>query len=254
MSNLVIKQLNKLTRQLFPQGRAYRIAKNSVKEKIVNALVVSESNFVSDADSVLNHILPDNDGFTVYDALIWEQRLGINSNPSTSLEDRKAAIIQKLNHPGNILARQSAGYLEQQLRLAGFDVYVHDNNPVLTIQQVLTIGQNLPQLGNFQLGQNQLADAYSVYSTLFELSQLGNFQLGQHQLGQKKYKNIVANKIDSELDKNFLWQNINRTFFIGGENLGEFADVDASRKDEFRQLILQLKPARTISLLLINYI
>lgn len=250
MSNLTA--LRKLTASLFPKGRAFRVAQNSVKEKVINAITITEDEFISAADSVLNHILPDNDEFAVYDAELWELRLGINTNPLTSLPDRKAAIIQKLNHPGNILARQSSGYIEQQLQLAGFNVYVHDNNPVLTINQVLSIGGNLPQLGNFQLGQAQLSDIYSIYPNSFSQVQLGNFQLGQVQLNQYIYTNIVANKINVEDEINFY--NKERTFFIGGLNLGEFSDVDATREDEFRQLILQLKPARTIAILLINYI
>lgn len=254
MSNLVLQQLRKLTGQLFPQGRAFRIARNSVKQQIIDAITITEMEFVDKADGVLWHILPDNDQFTVYDATLWEARLGINSNPNTSLADRKAAIIQKLNHPGNILARQSAGYIEQQLQLAGFNVYVHDNNPVQTIQQLLSAYNNLPQLGNFQLGQQQLSDVYSVFGGLFEFAQLGNFQLGQFQLGGASYQNVIINRIDEQQDANFYWTNNNRSFFIGGQTPGQFADVDVNRRDEFRQLILQLKPARTVGLLLINYV
>lgn len=254
MSSFIQDQLRKLTAQLFPQGRAFRVHQNSVKQKIVDAIIKTESEFVDAADGVLWHILPDNPNFTAYDAGLWEARLGINSNPNTTLDDRKAAIIQKLNHPGNILERQSAGYIQDQLQLAGFNVYVHDNDPVQTIQQVLNNYYNLPQLGNFQLGQGQLGDIFSVFGGLFEITQLGNFQLGQSQLGGIGYQNVVINRIDEQKDINFYWTNINRSFFIGGATLGQFANVDASRKEEFRQLILQLKPARTVGILLINYV
>ena len=44
------------------------------------------------------------------------------------------------------------------------------------------------------------------------------------------------------------------TFYIGGEIFGTLADVPTERKNEFRQLILQLKEVNTIAYLLINYI
>lgn len=248
----VLAQLRKLTAQLFPNGRAFRVHKDSIKQKIVDAISIEQANFVAQADGILDHILPDNDNFTVYDATLWEARLGINSNPNTSLADRKAAIIQKLNHPGNILARQSAGYLQDQLQLAGFNVYVHDNLQNLTVQQVLSVYSSLPQMGNFQLGQFNLGDVYSFYQGEFSQAQLGNFQLGQQNLAQFWFNNIVANKIDVTHEIN--WYNVERTFFIGGATLGQFANVDASRMDEFRQLILQLKPARAVGILLINYV
>lgn len=248
----VLAQLRKLTAQLFPNGRAFRVHKDSIKQKIVDAISIEQANFVAQADGILDHILPDNDNFTVYDATLWEARLGINSNPNTSLADRKAAIIQKLNHPGNILARQSAGYLQDQLQLAGFNVYVHDNLQNLTVQQVLSVYNQLPQAGNFQAGQAQAGGVMSYFGNLFQVVQAGQFQAGQVQAGQMIFQNRIANKIDVSND--ILSYNVERTFFIGGATLGQFANVDASRMDEFRQLILQLKPARSVGILLINYV
>ena len=42
--------------------------------------------------------------------------------------------------------------------------------------------------------------------------------------------------------------------FESGTPLGNFADVSADRKIEFRDLILNLKPVQNIGVLLINYI
>jgi hypothetical protein len=66
---------------------------------------------------------------------------------------------------------------------------------------------------------------------------------------------LIANYIDEDKDRNYiLGQNgLLYSFFIGGENFGERAQVDPLRKKEFRELILKLKPAHTIGFLNIDY-
>lgn len=243
-----------LTRQLFPTGRAFRVGYGSTKEKVLTALTKSEARYHADALKILNSILPDNDGFTVDDATLWEHRLGMITNPLVSLSDRKTAIIRKMQHPGNILARQSAGYLEDQLQLAGFNVFVYENIPVQTIENLIIDNLGPDQLGDFQLGDQQLGDVYSVNSDLFDAVQLGDSQLGDFQLGQYEYNNKIANSITRASDVFFNFGTYRRTFFIGGATLGQFADVDSEREAEFRQLILKCKPTQTVGFLLIQYV
>lgn len=242
-----------LTKQLFPKGSAFFIGRNSVKEKMHKGLSLSDDRFIEDSQTILWHILPDNEFFTEYDANLWEVRLGIIQNPLNTLEERKAAIIQKLNHPGNILARQSGGYIQDQLRLAGFDVYVHENPLQLTIEEYLGHFGALKQLGQFQLGQQNLGNVFSYYNGFFQAFQLGQFQLGQQQLGAKKWRKIVANKINQLEDFKNMYYSKERIFFVGGQTVGTFASVPQNREAEFRQLLLMLKPTKTIGVLLINY-
>lgn len=231
MSN--INKLRKLTRQLFPKGRAFNIAQNSIKQKIFDSLSLTENDFVNAADSVLWHILPDNPNFTVYDAMIWEVRLGINTNPSTSLDDRKAAIIQKLNHPGNILARQSVGFLQQQLQLAGFNVYVYENQP-----------EQLPS-DVFGVAVSGIAE----HSPLVE-----HMQTGMEHGSLSLWNDVIANSIDYQKDEYFDPGSLDRIFFICGTPLGTFANIPAIRREEFRQLVLELKRAKAVAYLGINYV
>ena len=46
---------------------------------------------------------------------------------SGTLEERKAAILRVLSYPNNIPERQSKSFIEDQLQLAGFNVYIHEN-------------------------------------------------------------------------------------------------------------------------------
>jgi uncharacterized protein YmfQ (DUF2313 family) len=227
MSSLLDK-IRRLTLQLYPTGRAFYIPVSGVKDKMHKALATVEAQALSDANSTLFSILPDNDNFTSDDATLWEQRLGLITNEAVSLTDRKAAIIRKMNHPGSILARQSRDYIESQLQLAGFNVFVHENIPDT---QILAI------------------------SGLMGIVQSGQFQSGQIQSGQKIYSNKVVNNIDRLKDVYYLVGNDNKSvFFIGGEVFPNLANVDQNREAEFRQLILKLKPVQTVGYLLINYV
>ncbi len=220
--------LKELTKQLNPTGRAFNISADSTIEKLNAGLIKSESRMHEDIRGVLSSILPDNENFTVEAASRWEQFLGMITNEDVPLEDRKQAIIRKMNHPGTILARQSADYLQSQLQLAGFNVFVHENIPESLISDLIYY---------------------------FEEVQFGEFQFGQVQFGQKVYKDKVANNIIQLKDISFLPGDTYRNvFFVGGEVFGDFANVSEARKDEFRQLILKIKPAQTVAYLLINYV
>jgi hypothetical protein len=82
----------------------------------------------------------------------------------------------------------------------------------------------------------------------------GGFNYGQASYGGN-YNNKVMNYLEPSLD---LTQsqgiNFRASFFIGGDPVGTFANVDATRETEFRQLILKLKPVHTVAFLYINYV
>jgi hypothetical protein len=252
--SLIKDQILNLTKQLLPTGRAFNTHNGSMVERMYMALSVSEEKNYLDIVSTLDSILPDNDNFTAEDATLWEKRLGLITNDLVSLSDRKLAIARKLNHPGTIKARQNYLYIQEQLRAAGFDVYVYENLNLLTIEDVLSINNNYGQLGTFQLDDQQLGDVYSYYQDLFDYVQLNDQQLGSFQLNEYVYTNKIVNHIDELKDVSFnVGSSLRSTFFIGGNPLGTFANVPIERKNEFRQLILKLKPVQTVGFLLINY-
>jgi uncharacterized protein YmfQ (DUF2313 family) len=232
----VFDKILKLSKQLYPTGRAFKMPLSSEFEKLVKGLGRSEARMYSGANSILNSLLPDNDNFTTQDATDWERRLGMITNSSVSLADRKLSIRRKIAHPGTIPARQNYLYIEGQLQQAGFDVYVHENR--------------------FPYG-----DGSYTQLTPFEASGAisGTFQHGDAQHGDiqhgSAYDDKVVNYIDEELDNIFnVGDNLKFTFFICGPYLGDFADVPFERKDEFRQLILKLKPVQCVAYLFINYV
>lgn len=217
----------RLTNRLFPTGRAFRGSPVGFKEAIVVALARSEEDFYNEATSVFDEILADNVNFTEEDAAVWERRLAIRANQSVNLELRKQAILRKYSSPGNVLSRQHYLYLEGQLQAAGFNVYVHENRPI--------------------------AENPNTYTSGLGFTQLGQKQLGQYNLGSSAL-DVVVNFINEEKDRRFsIGTNYKAVFYVGGQTKGDTANVPIERKDEFRQLILLIKPLHTVGVLLINY-
>jgi len=197
----VEKQFKKLNKQLYPTGRAFEIPEGSVREKLDHGLMASEIRMHGTITGILDEILPDNANFTAEMATAWEQRLGLITNSAVSLDDRKAAIIRKMNHPGDIAARQSWDYLEQSLQLAGFDVYVHDNTTQMNVYQFLQPTSETGQQGDGQQGDFQQGSIYSAFPSVFQVVQQGSVQQGDFQQGAPVYADKIINHIDWTLDQ-----------------------------------------------------
>lgn len=248
-------KLKKLTKQLYPTGRAFNVRPDSIVERLHDALIISENQMYSDAASTLYTILPDNANFTTADATRWEQRLGMITNVTVSLADRKLAIIRKMNHPGTILARQSHDYLQDSLQAAGFDLYVYENLTNLSVWDILSLNPGFSQWGANQFGNAQFANVFSYFSALIQIAQWGNNQFGTFNWAQPFYTQKLVNNIDYIKDIPFNTGTNNKSaFFVGANTLGTFADIGVERREELRQLILRIKPAQSVGYLLINYV
>lgn len=242
-----------LTKQLYPRARAFKLFNNSWFERLHRGLAVSESRAYSDAVAILNSILPDNDNFTSEDATDWERRLGLINSPSVPLADRKLAILRKMNHPGTIKARQHYLYIQGQLQAAGFDVYVYENFGELLPADFIVI-EEIASLDEANLDEFNLGDATTVYPELFGFPNLDELNLDEFNLEEEVYLNKIVNNIPTEADSFFdIGQTARATFFIGGPTIGSFANVPLIRRNEFRKLILTLKPVQNVGYLLINY-
>lgn len=231
-----LKDILRLTEDFFPTGWAFKIPKNGTRYDINRALAKSENRALGSQEDILTGLIPDNEFFSEKDAELWETALGLTNGFGTTLEDRKLKIYRKMQFPGTVRARGSHVFIEAELRRAGFDVYVHENRfpdgggafETKTFQEVVGI-----------TGQ-------AVYAT--------STQYGQIQYGTNNEKKIV-NSMDAAYDSNFdVAGNYERTFFIGGATLPNLATIPAARTQEFRQLILTLKPVQTVAFMLVNYV
>lgn len=233
---LWIDQIQNLFRQLMPTGRAFKLPVNGYGDMLNTALSISENKAWTDALSTLNSMLADNANFTEDDATDWERRLGLINGMGLSLAQRKLLILQQYNFPGDILARGYWLYVQQQLRAAGFDVYVYENR--------------FYEFGNW-VTKNPIEIAGSGG---VDLNELADHQLADAQLGGT-WGALVANSILQSVDASFnVGSNLRSTFFIGGAPLGTYAYVPLVQERQFRQLILKLKPAQTVAYLFVVYI
>ena len=222
--------LNKLSVQLYPTGRAWYLPQDGVFYNVHTALNQSFAKLIREGDLFLDGLFPDNVNFTIQDAALWEYRLGLITNNALDLELRKEAIRRKLGHPNNVKARQHPLFIQNQLQLAGFNVWVHENEiPYQTPSEITTI---------------LLDDVFHGAPT-----QHGNST--QHGLSNH---DVIANSID-EVEFYSTGGEINlwSTFFIGGEILGSIATVPFIRLREFKELVIKLKPAHTVAFTFINY-
>lgn len=222
--------LLRLSKSLYPTGRAWHIGEKTDFEELHKAINLSYSRLVIDGRNTINSTLPDNPIFDEDDALLWEFRLGLITNEELPLEDRKQSILRKLAYPNNIEARQHPNYIELQLQLAGFDVKVYENlKPFQTPDDIIATFIQNTQHG----GTTQHADSI------------------QHGSGSFK---TVANLLDPNESFNIGGdENLWATFFISGDTIDTMANIPENREIEFRELVLKLKPAHTIAFLLINF-
>lgn len=233
----IYEVLLKLTKQLYPTGRAFKIPYLSDFERLHKALDVGEGNAVKDAIAIQDSVLPDNPNFTTDDATDWERRLGLITNQATALSLRMLAIKNKLNYPTLNPAKEHWQNLEAQLQAAGFNVYVYENRFPLY------------PTGYFTKTPIDITGDY----TLLSYVEHGQIQHGQAEHGYW-YNNKVANHIDESRDLVFdIGNNFRSTFFVGGNPIGSYASVPTSRKNELRQMILKLKPVQTVAFLFITY-
>lgn len=224
-------KLLRLAKILFPTGRAFKMFDGSEFEKLTKALSKSEERFYNDAKFLLWAVLPDNSNFTADDCTDWERRLGLTYSPLSSVTDRKAAILRKLNSPCINPAKGNYLNLERELNLAGFNVKVYENIPATD-----------PVTAGWSSLTTQIQ--YGVPSQYGGASQFG-----------LAYSNKIANHIDEALDLSFsLGGSFACTFFIGGATVGTSANIPAVRKNEFRELILKIKQVQDVGFLYINYI
>jgi len=220
-----------LSTQLYPTGRVWYGPENGVFENLHKAINLSFARLIADARLFLDSLFPDNENFTQEDATLWEYRLGLITNESLDLELRKSAIKRKLGYPNNVKARQNELFIEHQLQLAGFNVWVHPNiPPYQTPGDINLLSINGVQHGEptqHGAGTQHGSDGYDVIAN--SIREVESYAIGS-------------------LDN--LWA----TFFIGGENLGDMATIPQQRLREFKELVIKLKPAHLVAFTFINYV
>ena len=229
--------LYELVNQLYPTGRAFYGGENGVFERLHLGINVSFIRLINQGKLTIDKVYPDTINFNEQDATLWEYRLGLLTNPVIPIKERRKAIQRKIAYPANIRARAHPLFIQSQLQAAGFEVYLHEN-------------------GFLENGQIVYKTPDQIAATAPENTQHG--EPTQHGAGQQHGTlnfEVVANQIN--IDESYSVggdQNLWATFFIGGPTLGDATNLLASREEEFRELVLKLKPAHSVAFLFINFI
>lgn len=204
----------------------------SPSKRLVNAFLKSIERYYADLLSLLDQILADNDGFDEIDTANWERVYGLIAGALT-LTERKNNILLRQSYPNGNLERSSSEFIQDELQKAGFDVYIQENRFPDGSGGWVTVDATAAIYGGFNYGGGLYGNVGIANTTK------------------------IANRIEESIDANFdmgTGDNLRATFFIGGATYPARADVPILRKDEFRQLILKLKPNHTAGWMLIDYV
>lgn len=214
---------------------------------------------------VTNSILPDNDYFDEIDATKWEQTLRLLSNIS-DLEERKKRISQKLNYPNGVVERLNKDFIQEQLQAAGFNVYITENRfwngTKYEVADPDDLGDQMVQYGLVEYGASEYGGTISgvnytgivanfvdedLDNEFFTSETINPPQYGEIEYGASEYGGLTTTRLDRDIQ-------LQASFFVGGSSFPSFVNIDINRKEEFRQLLLKLKPMHTLGFLYINYI
>lgn len=226
--------MSDLAMQLYPTGRAFNMQKGGVFDLFHEAINRSFIRLIQDANFTIDSSFPDNDNFSEDDCDLWEYRLGIVTNSSLSIEFRKKAILRKMSFGRNVQARQHLDYIESQLQLAGFDVYIYENR-------------------FFEGGEWVYKTPEDITGELTNNVQYGGdtqYGIGA-QYGANEFQ-IIAN-LSTPNEPFSVGPSLWATFFIGGPTLGSNAEIPLTRQQEFKELVLTLKPAHLVAYTFISY-
>lgn len=225
-----------LAAQLYPTGRAFYMQKGGVMDNTHIAFNRSFIRLISDARLTIDSAFPDNENFTTDDCTLWEYRFGMVTDTTLSVQQRRAAIYRRMSRGRNVPARQHRSYIEAQLQLAGFDVYVYENDFIEGGVRVYKRPQDIIGLA-LNTSQHGFGFQHGIGS--------------QHGGGNSQ---VIANSYKSDEPYGVGTDRLWATFFIGGPNLGDMASIPEKRQEEFRELVLKLKPAHLVAFTFINYV
>lgn len=267
----------KTLQHLLPNGRAWR---TTAVSKHLTKLLTGLSAWGGDTRSALD---------TVYDALLpsttgsldeWEDQFGIPPSLTAS-----SARRSRLDAAWKAVGGQSPRYLQDTLRGAGFDVYVHEwwtpgSEPPTGSHACGTPRNPLLYLRRDNLPSYPVVDCGEPFAECGEpFAECGNavVPIGYPLVNKVEYSSpdpIVlcgeafaeCGEIDAECGNFLEYEILLRRYtvptdpgkwpyfwYVGGQVFGQQATVPASRRDEFEALCLKVGPLHQWIGVMVNY-
>ncbi len=208
---------------MLPTGRAFAVPPESNFEKLLLGMASQESEAFNAALSLLDIIIPDNENFSAGDAAKWEETLSVSSSLSDSLVNRKAVIYRKMQFPGGVKGRQHKNYLEGQLRAANFNVKLYEYGDI----------------------KNYFSNTVHSPDTVH------SYEIKHGGWNIPTYTGIIANFLDEDMETDVpvTLDNLRNIFWIAGDTFTQFVTIPPYRVEEFRHIILTIKPLHMVAFL-----
>lgn len=232
----------------------------SPSKRLVNAFLKSYTRYYEDVLSITDQILADNENFDETDASNWERNYGLAR--TGTLEERKANILRRQSYPAGVEERGHYLLIQDELQKAGFDVYLTENrfangtgwtvtNPTESLSLPEQFG--ISEFGISEFGGDTTGNDFTILanyvdesldSIYFDEIESIDSQFGVSQFGVSQFGIYEPRDISISLRS---------TFFVGGQSSGSIATVPSSRKNEFRHLLLKLKPCQCVAFMYVDY-
>jgi len=254
----------KIIKYLLPKSKSFKIYIEKKLSNFFKALTCIPDDFRKYLDEIYLDIFPK----TTRQLDEWKNEFGLFFFPPYENEQRET-----IDGEWKAKGGQGKDYIQQVLRDAGFDVYVHENIPPVDPDIFLTSIASMV-CGGFNAYAGRL-DAYAgltggellvngpIYTNIIDIaSSAGNINMS---CGNLKACCRYFEKMEI-VDKTYTITNDpdywGYFFFIGGQatrNINheletiDFALIPSGRKEEFKRLVLKLKPAQTWVGLIVTY-
>jgi uncharacterized protein YmfQ (DUF2313 family) len=252
---------------LLPNAKAWNLTINKTLRKFFEGLTDTGVNIKEFFDLVFLDVFPE----TTRELTTWEQQFALTNSGLTETQRR-----DRLAATWRAVGGQSPSYIQQTLRDAGFDVYVHEwwepgtepaigshtcatpRNPLLYMRREYTTsilavdcgeplaacGEEFAICGNFvePPGYPLVNKIYETTVELLALCGEAEMQCGETIAACNYYEtfkeNLRSYTVPNDITK---WPYF---LYIGGETFGDLAQVPESRKSEFEALCLKISPSQ----------
>lgn len=259
---------------LFPRGLAFRF---NVLEKRFREFVDALSSVGRDAEEYVNGVYADLDPQTTTKLEEWEEQWNLPPVSGSTEQGRR----DRLEATWKQLGGQDPRYIEDMLRNAGFDVYVHEwwelegdgsrteppvvRNPNIYLQNAgtawgVTCGADLAECGEATAldGEFTFVPSRPLVNIVFTAqtrytTTCGNptSQCGEAVADDGQEQNVYTRKqYDVPTDDRW-WPYF---LYIGGETFPQIAEVPIERRDEFEELLLSICPCHLLIGPIVSYV
>lgn len=267
----------RIFKHLLPNARAWRVTVDKKLRQFFEGLSGVGGDVKEFFDGVWLDIFPE----TTRELDEWEKQFGLRNTEITEQERR-----DRLAATWKALGGQDPRYIQDTLRGAGFDVYVHEwwepgTEPAPGVKQCVTPRNPLMWLRREFTGVALLVECGEADALCGEaFAEAGNsLQPLGYPLVNKVFTTVPdeivlcgeavagAGEADALCGNYFKFKEILREYivpnnpdrwpyflYIGGETFGTLAQVEPNRRDEFESLCLKICPAQQWLGILVEYV